>query len=161
MPPVDESTVPPDIDLGDDFDARMPAVRPPLSVRWTRAFRVAVPLLAVLLFAAASTIPARPPLRVQARVPVGLDARVLVTGAVVIVVDIRSRHNNISEYALDGGKLIWSQPLQVLASDGDIALAGSAVVVSMADVDVSGPHTQVFDVRTGRHLWDSDDQLDS
>ena len=102
---------------------------------------------------------ARPPIAVVARVSVGLDASVVVLGDEAIVVEIRDERNEISAYRLAGGKLIWTSPLEVLASDVNIVTADGAVIVSMTDMAASGMHTQAFDAGTGAHLWDTPDGL--
>ncbi len=126
---------------------------------WWRRARLAVPLCAVLFLAAASAQAPVSPIAVSARVPVGLDASVVVLGDEAIVVEIRDQQNEISAYQLTGGKLIWTSRLDVLASDVNIVTADGAVIVSMSDMAASGLHTQAFDARTGAHLWDARDGL--
>ena len=125
------------IDLGDDFEVPDDGGSGPGGGWWHRA-RLAVPLCAVLFLAAASAQAPAPPIAVVARVSVGLDASVVVLGDEAIVVEIRNERNEISAYRLAGGKLIWTAPLEVLASDVNIVTADGAVIVSMTDMAADG-----------------------
>jgi hypothetical protein len=151
---------PPLIDLGDDFDARPDAmVKKPADRRWARGVQVAIPLVSGLFVITGSIPLGSTPFPLVARLPVGISASVLVTDGDAIVVDIADRRNRISEYALNGGHLVWSSPLTLLASDVDVQVAGDVIVVGENNLQISGAHTEAFDLHTGKRLWDSVDGL--
>jgi hypothetical protein len=159
------------VDLGDVSNVAPQLSRPGVGVdsspdrwtRWTRSRRIAlrrvwwaVPLVALLsLVAAAQAAPASP-LRLVARVPVGIDATVMVHGSALYVYETSGLHNGITAYEVDTGERLWSATTLEIAALSTMRYVDGYVIVSMVDTDSVGQHTIALDPRTGREAWTSD-----
>ena len=144
------------VDLGDRFDVtpldRWP--RPP-RIRLRQVVLVAT-VAAVLLLIAASQAAPRSALRVMARVPVGLDATIMINGANLYVYDTSAGHNAISAYDLPTGTREWTSAMPEIAALSTLRYVDGLVVVSMIDTDTVGEHTVALEPRTGATAWTSD-----
>jgi putative pyrroloquinoline-quinone binding quinoprotein len=145
--------VEPLVDLGDDFDAPPPGSW--MAYRWPmlRRCRIALPVVALLLLVAAAASAPSAPLHQAARVPIGIEASVMIVGSDLYVYDTSDGHNGIRAYELGSGRLQWSASTPEIAGETSMQDVDGNIVVSMVDTDASGEHTVTFDARTGRRLW--------
>ncbi|HEY1488593.1 MAG TPA: PQQ-binding-like beta-propeller repeat protein [Micromonosporaceae bacterium] len=146
----------PVVDLGEDFD--VPTATPPPAVTWHRRpqVRAALLILLVLVLVAASMPTPTGPLRLAARIPIGIDASAMIEGPNLYIYDISDGHNGLRAYRLDGGELLWSAVTSELAPETTMQYVDDRIVVSMTDTDAGGEHTVAFDAQTGRRAWSSD-----
>jgi hypothetical protein len=150
------------IDLGVDFELVPERPWTPSWRKLLRRLRLAVPACAVLLLVAAAVPAAVHPLRLLARVPLGLDPDVMVVGDDLYVYDVSGDYqasgysNTVRDYRLDDGGLRWSASLPELPPETTMTYVDGRVIVSMTATDAQGEHTAALDARTGRRLWASD-----
>jgi hypothetical protein len=142
------------IDLGE-----LPAVAedapavPPSRPRHVRVRRdMLLILLAVAFVAAGSGVPAGLGLPVVARIPIGVNARLLITGTTAIVSDRRADRNEVAAYDLGTGRPLWRSPLAGTSSNAQMFVASSTVVVQTQH-DVGYDQIEGFSVATGARRW--------
>jgi putative pyrroloquinoline-quinone binding quinoprotein len=124
------------------------------ALRW---FRLALAMCAVVLLATSSAGPAPlDGLRLIARVPVGVDASVMIDGSDIYVYDIADGHHGVMAYALDRGGLRWSAATSEFGADTTMDYIDGRVIVSTIGADSGGGRTVALDARTGERLWTSD-----
>ena len=155
--PADSGT--PDlIDLGEDF-APVPDPEPARRAarRWSRAARVAVPIVLSLFLVSAAASVAPAPIRPSAHIPLRFGSAVGVFGGRAVVLDTVYR-NTISGYDLDGGPH-WTSPMALGGSDYTAHLIGDALVVNASHESPGPIRTEAFDIRSGRKLWDRPDPV--
>lgn len=152
------------IELGDRSTGPSDSPRPP----WLRPERrrgalvAGVALAALLLLVSSVVAPGSAP-RAIASLPIGTDARLLVTGAHAVIVDTNAQQSQISSYALPGGAREWSSPIVGTAAASDTFVTGHTIIVDAPvngtdDLDIVPDQLfsnviQAFDVRTGRPVW--------
>jgi PQQ-like domain len=144
------------VDLGANFDLPPVEMASNSGFQRARRFRLAGAVIAVLLLASASALPAREPLVIAARITIGLDAKLMVQGSELFISDITGGHSEIRAYALESGRLRWSATTSELATEATMHFRDGAVIVSTAEFTSTGTNTEAFDAATGRSLWSSD-----
>lgn len=110
-------------------------------------------ILIVLAFGvSASAVPAGFGLRVAARIPIGVNARLMVVGTTAIVSDRRADVNEVAAYDLASGRSLWRAPLAGTSLNAQMYVAGSTVVVQTAH-DVGYDQVEAFALATGVRRW--------
>jgi hypothetical protein len=145
------------IDLGEMTAAKLadidpPALdvapRPPRNRRRRRLIAVA---LATVLLVSASSLPIDHDLP-SVRLPIGVNARLMIAGTTAIISDRRADANEVAAYDLASGRQIWRSPLVGTALNAQMFVASSTVVVETAH-DVGYDQIEGFSLATGARRW--------
>jgi hypothetical protein len=140
------------IDLGEmpQIVEVVPPARPRLRIR--RWQRLAVCALLLAGTVAGSGIPVAIGLPVVARIPIGGNARLLITGSTAIVSDRRDGDNEVEAYDLVTGHSRWRAPLSGTSVNARMFVASSTVVVETQH-DIGYDQAEGFALGTGAVRW--------
>jgi len=142
------------IDLGDVSAAATDALqRRPRVLRPAQAIGLVALVVLMLVGAAASGVPSRPPLSVVADLRADRDVHLLIQDDRAIVVDLRNGTNEVSAFALPGGRHLWTSALAGFALNSLMVDVGTTLIVDVPRINAPGSIAEAFDMRTGAVLW--------
>jgi len=112
-----------------------------------RASVVLVAVASLILLSASAIAPAKP-LHVVGHLPIGDSARLLIQGSRALIINEHDGRNEISAYALPGGRPAWTAELPGTADHENVFTTATTVIVS-----ADGNNVEALDLESGAHLW--------
>ncbi len=146
------------IDLG-DVSAPAGRVREPMSwpdrAVWIRSGKIVFLVVIALVIGAATDLRPTQQVPLVADIAIGSNAQLLVQDTAALVLDSRDGHSRLTDYALPGGRPLWTAPVDGESGSAYFAAVDGTVVIAAPPSGSSNLMAEGFDARTGARLWNA------